>query len=154
MRKGEPLGLCDRSEIHTAAIEQDGGDVTYDRTEEHRDDLYQTLTPDRASDRDCEGDDGKHPVVAGHLHSGTRKRKTDQDDDRANDHWREQFLYQIDSEQLDKQAHQQVNHTDRGETAEHSRHTVKLRRLYDRSYECEAAAEIDRNLASRDKMEE
>ena len=51
MRQSEPLGIGQGREIHSATEEYQRGDIAGNSTKEYRDQLNESLAPDRTSDR-------------------------------------------------------------------------------------------------------
>ena len=148
MRHLEPRRRSNGAEIHRAPVENHRSDVAGSRTENDRDQFHDTLAEDGADDCHSEGNQGKDPVLRGHIDTGPRKGETDEHDDR-----REKLFDEAGPEQFDKKTHQKVDDAHCDKTAEHPRHPIEFGSLDDRSDERETAAKIDRHLSFGDQME-
>ena len=99
--KSDPCSFRYRCEIHTA---KDGcHHIRTDNTDDNRNDLHHSLTPDIADHYQCDSNHSDQPVCGTVVDSGLGQGQTEGNDDGAGNDGREETHYIDGTEALDLQ---------------------------------------------------
>lgn len=99
-------------------------DIRSDNAEQDWHNLDDALAPDRCSDDDNDGRNGKQPVLLTVADSRSGERKTDSDNHRTGNHRREEAHHLLRAEHLQQERHHEIeqrrrSHTDAGIVERH-----------------------------------